>query len=186
MLDHYVVRLLPLVLCLGCGIGPRGVHSPSGPPRAAPASAASVRNDSLSVAALEQQVETAAATPNAAFLDSVWAPTFRFTHAGGTVQLREELLRRFRQPRQSDAARTLARQVDSLSVEMHQNTAVTTGIIHVRQCAGAIYRGYAVRFIRVYRRSETNRWQLLSHRTLGPTQPEAPSTVGAPPADPCS
>lgn len=131
-------------------------------------------DDSVSVAALEQRVETAVTRRDAAFLDSVWAPTFRFTHAGGTVQTRAKLLSEFRQPLRSDDTRTLAREVDSLSVEMHQNSAVTSGIIRVRQCTGATYRGYMVRFIRVYRRSDAGHWQLLSHHTVAPTEPEVP------------
>ncbi len=183
MLNHRAAKSFLLVLCLGCGVGSRAVHSSSGPSRPAPSSAASIRDDSASVAALEQQIETAAVNRDAVFLDSVLASTMRFTHAGGTVQLRDELLREFRQPRRSDDARTLARDVDSLSVEMHQNTAVTTGIIHVGQCAGATYRGYAVRYVRVYRRSESGRWQLLSHRTMGATRPEPSAIGGAPPVN---
>lgn len=177
MLQLYAVRCIPLVLCIGCAIGARQVQLPEELPGTAPSPAASMRDDSISVAALEQRVETAAARRDAAFLNSVWAPTFRFTHAGGTVQTRQELLSQFRQPLRSNGTRTLAREVDSLSVEMHHNSAVTSGIIHVRQCTGATYRGYMVRFIRVYRRSEAGHWQLLSHRTIAPTQPESPTSV---------
>ncbi len=147
-----VSRSALLLLCIACGRRTYEGPSPLALPRPTPAVVTSVRDDSIGVVALEQRVETAAARRDAAFLDSVWAPTFRFTHAGGTVQSRAELLSELRKSRPVNGARTLEREVDSLSVEMHQNTAVTSGIIHVRQCTRAIYHGYTVRFIRVYER----------------------------------
>jgi len=161
----HVARSALLLLCFACGRRTHEGPSPLALPRPTPAVVTAVRDDSIGVAALEQRVETAAARRDAVFLDSVWAPTFRFTHAGGTVQSRAELLSAFRQSRPVNGPRTLAREVDSQSVEMHQNIAVTSGIIHVRRCTGAIYHGYTVRFIRVYKRRDTGHWQLLSHHT---------------------
>lgn len=187
MLYLYALRLIALMLCLGCGVRTPGIQSSSGGARAGTASPATVRDDSITVAAMEQRVETAAVRRDVGFLDSVLAPTFRFTHAGGTVQTRAALLGQFGQAPSTTGTRTIARDVDSLSVEMHHNTALTSGIIHVSQCMGTLYRGYTVRFIRVYRRAEPGRWQLLSHRTIGPTQPDSAPPAGGPPAnDRCS
>lgn len=183
MRQLYVVSSIPLLLCVGCGLRTQAGSQPAGRPRAEAPAVTSVREESISVAALEQKVETAAALRDASFLDSVWAPTFRFTHADGRAETRAELLSDFRKQRSANDTRALERRVDSLSVELHQHTAVTSGLIHVRRCRGATYREYTVRFIRVYGRRESGPWKLLNHHTVGETESATPSTVGALPPD---
>ncbi len=183
MLEHYVLRCMPLVLCAGCAVGARSEQPALGRPSGVPGSVMAMRDDSVRVAALEHRVQTAVVRHDAAFLDSILAPTYQFTHAEETIQTRAELLSEMRQPRRSVGNRTIARIVDSLSVEVHPNVAITSGIIHVRQCLGVTYRGYVVRFARVYQRSEGGHWQLLSHRTVAPTVPESPSESDGPPAN---
>lgn len=173
-------------MCLGCGARTYQVSPPTPLPGDAAPAVTSVRDDSITVALLEQRMETAASRRDAAFLDSIWAPTFRFTHSSGSVQTRDELLKAFSAQLPTNGARTLGRDVDSLSVEMHRNTAVTSGLIRVRRCTGATYRAYTVRFVRVYGRLESGRWQLLTHRTIGEIQSESASAAGAPSNNPCN
>lgn len=71
MRELYVVRSMSLLLCVGCGMARQAVPSRSGLPRAPAPAVTSVREDSISVAVLEQRVETAAARRNSATLPTV-------------------------------------------------------------------------------------------------------------------
>ena len=133
--------------------------------------------DSAMIAALEQRIEDAVTRRDAAFLDSVYAPTFRFKHSTGTMETREQRMASLRRAMPTDApGRFIARVVDSLDVEVHGDVALTTGRIHVRRDGGdPRWRDYTVRYARVYRRSGPHeRWQLLTHHSTAETQGPPP------------
>ena len=76
-------------------------------------------------------------------------------------------------PPAAGATRAIARDVDSLEVEVHGDVALTTGRIHVRLNGPASpNRDYMVRYARIYVRGPTG-WQLLTHhsthRTFDPS-----------------
>lgn len=135
--------------------------------------------DSLAVAAIEQRREDASVRGDIAFLESLYAPDFIFTHFGGHSETRNELLDAMRtrlQPGAAQGVRTISRTIDSLNVELHGNVALTSGRIHVvREGGKPEQREYVVRYVRVYRRYR-DRWQLLTHRSVGETHilPRAP------------
>jgi hypothetical protein len=132
-------------------------------PRGGNAQPARASVDSATVADLEYRVESAMLRRNAAFLDSVYAPGFRFKHAGDRLQTREDIIQALRAPRPS----ALARDLDSLDVEIHGDVALTTGRIHVRTSSDDVaLREYTVRYARVYVRRD-GRWRLLTHHTTG-------------------
>ena len=120
-------------------------------------------SDSAVVATLEGRIEKATMRGDVAFLDSVYAPSFRFKHSTGDLEGRAARLAAIR-------ARTrpvFARDLDSLDVEVHGEIALTTGRIHVRQDSpDPRWREYTIRYARVYVR-RAGRWQLLTHHSTG-------------------
>ena len=122
-----------------------------------------VSGDSAALAALEHRVEQATLRADVPFLDSVYAPSFRFKHSTGNLEQRAARLAGL-------AARTapvFARDLDSLDVEVHGDVALTTGRVHVRQeSADPKWREYTIRYARVYIR-RAGRWQLLTHHSTG-------------------
>lgn len=140
------------------------------------------RPDSATIAALEHQVENAVVRRSATFLDSVYAPTFRFKHSTGRLESRDQRMASLRRPMPStDAGRTISRTVDSMDVEVHDDVALSTGRIHVlRQGGNAKWQNYTVRYARVWRRNAgTGRWQLVTHHTTSESE-GAPAASGRP------
>ena len=137
--------------------------------------------DSATIAALEQRIENALLSRNAAFLDSVYAPTFRFKHSTGNLETRASRMAALRRPAAPDApGRMLERTVDSLEVEVHGNVALTTGRIHIRRAGGdPRWQNYTIRYVRVYAKTPGSggRWQLVTHHSTSDAQ-------GAPPPFP--
>jgi hypothetical protein len=138
-------------------------------------------SDSATIAALERQVEDAVVRRNAVYLDSIYAPTFRFKHSTGTLESRERRMASLRRPVPANApGRTISRAVDSTDVEVHGDVALSTGRIHVIRDGGdPKWQNYTVRYARVWRRdARTGRWQLLTHHTTseshGPPEPIRP------------
>ncbi|HEV2125127.1 MAG TPA: nuclear transport factor 2 family protein [Chloroflexota bacterium] len=122
-------------------------------------------SDRDSIAALEHRVEEATRLGDVAFLDSIYAPTFRFKHGTGELEERAQRLAALRQ----STTEVLARDLDSLDVEVHDDVALTTGRIHVRQQdEDPQWREYTVRYARIYVR-RNGRWRLLTHHTTGLT-----------------
>lgn len=143
------------------------------------AQAPAANSDSATIAALEQRIEDAVTRRDAAFLDEVYAPTFRFKHSTGSMETRAQRMASLRREVPPDApGRFIARVVDSLDVEVHGNVALTTGRIHVRRDGGEPrWRDYTVRYARIYQRSgPRGRWLLLTHHSTAETQ-GAPPTV---------
>ena len=123
--------------------------------------------DSAAIAALEQRIENAVVAREVAFLDSAYAPDFRFKHSTGDLDTRAEWVASVQQSRFD------SRQVDSLDVELHGDVALTTGRLHVRRrpddpgwATNPRWREYTVRYARVYVR-RAGRWRLLTHHSTG-------------------
>lgn len=128
-------------------------------------------SDSAVIAALERRIEQATMRGDVAYLDSVYAPSFRFKHSTGTLEERAPRLAALRER----PSTVFARDLDSLDVEVHGDIALTTGRIHVRQeSSDPRWREYTIRYARVYVR-RAGRWQLLTHHStgesFGPLQP---------------
>ncbi len=117
--------------------------------------------DSAVLVALERRVEQATMRGDVAYLDSMYAPSFRFKHSTGELEERGARLAALRAHRTA----VFARDLDSLDVEVHGDVALTTGRIHVRQeSTDPKWREYTIRYARVYVR-RAGRWQLLTHHT---------------------
>ena len=133
------------------------------PPAPALTQVAAASGDSAVVAALERSIEQATMRGDVAYLDSVYAPSFRFKHSTGTLEERGQRLAALRARRDT----VFARDLDSLDVEVHGDIALTTGRIHVRQqSSDPRWREYTIRYVRVYVR-RAGRWQLLTHHSTG-------------------
>ena len=103
--------------------------------------------DSAALVALEHRVEQATLRGDVPFLDSVYAPSFRFKHSTGNLEERAARLAGL-------AARKspmFARDLDSLDVDVYGDVALTTGRVHVRQeNSDPKWREYTIRYARVY------------------------------------
>ena len=132
--------------------------------------------DSATIARLEHRIEDALVRRDAAFLDSVYAPSFRFKHSTGTLETREQRMASLRRPMAPDApGRMTSRSVDSLDVEVHGTIALTTGRIHVRREGGdARGQDYTVRYARVWSKDGAGHWRLLTHHSTGESQGPPP------------
>jgi ketosteroid isomerase-like protein len=131
--------------------------------------APSPSSDSATIAALELRIEKAVLEYDAKFLESVYAPTFRFKHATGNLETREQRMKSMNSPPVAGATRVIARDVDSLEVEVHGDVALTTGRIHVRRNGPpSPNRDYTIRYARVYVRGPKG-WQLLTHHSTQQT-----------------
>lgn len=119
--------------------------------------------DSAALVALEHRVEQATLRGDVPFLDSVYAPSFRFKHSTGNLEERSARLVGIA----TRKSPMFARDLDSLDVEVHGDVALTTGRVHVRQDnADPKWREYTIRYARVYIRS-AGRWRLLTHHSTG-------------------
>jgi len=135
--------------------------------------AAGASADSAAIAGLERRVEDAVVRGDAAFLDSVYAPTFRFKHSTGDLETRAQRMESLRREVPPGApGRTIARVIDSVDVEVHGDVALTSGRIHVRRDGGdPRWQSYTVRYVRVYvRTAPGRRWRLLTHHSTGESQ----------------
>jgi len=126
------------------------------------AAAQSSSDQTAELQATEVKVEAATLRGDAAFLDRIYAADFRFTHGDDqrTVQTKAEVLKGVRPDR------FVARDLDSVEVELHGDVAMTTGRIHVRTAQN---NEYTVWYVRVYAMRD-GRWLLLSHRTVREVQ----------------
>jgi len=156
------LRMLAALLAVGfVGIGGVLVHVARAWPVHERAHAMAPAPDSAAIAALERRVEAATMRGDVAFLDSVYAPSFRFKHSTGELEQRAARLAALRASR----TRVFARDLDSLDVEVHGDVALTTGRIHVRQDSrDPKWREYTIRYARVYVR-HAGQWQLLTHHS---------------------
>jgi ketosteroid isomerase-like protein len=113
------------------------------------------------IATIEHRIERALVETDTAFLESVYAPAFRFKHAAGNIDDRATWLAGVRGSR----GKYLSREVDSVDVEVHDDVALATGRIHVRSHApdGSMDE-YTLRYIRVYA-LRAGRWLLLTHHS---------------------
>jgi ketosteroid isomerase-like protein len=138
-------------------------------PDARGGSSGRANTDSATIAALDSRIERAVLEYDAEFLDKAYAPSFRFKHATGQLETRDQRMGTMRTPPAAGAVRTTARDVDSLEVEVHGDVALTTGRIHVRRSGPpSPNRDYTIRYARVYVRG-ANGWQLLTHHSTHQT-----------------
>lgn len=128
-------------------------------------------SDSAQIVALEQRIEDAVVRRDTTFLESVYAPTFRFKHATGQLEDRAWRMQALRTPPRQGrgSAQMVERRVDSLDVEVHGDVALSTGRIHIkRDGPPSPNRDYTIRYARVYVRRD-GRWQLLTHHSTEQT-----------------
>jgi hypothetical protein len=114
--------------------------------------------DSLNVIAVEHAAEAAIVQRDTVALDSLWAPDLRFVHSDGVIDDRAAWHRRIREGR----PRFVERSLDSLSVEIHEDVAISSGRLHVRTMPPD---EYWVRYVRVLVR-RNGRWQLIRHQSI--------------------
>lgn len=124
------------------------------------------------VLAFEREMEAAVVRGDVAFLERACSSDFTFTHGDGWTTGKPPLRVENKAQWLAAVARApyLARDLDSVQVELHGDVAITYGRYRARNKAGEPgRRAFTVWFERVYARRD-GRWQFLSHRTVnGPT-----------------
>lgn len=95
-------------------------------------------------------------------MDRTYADEFVFYHSTGVIEGKDDW---FRKLRIGEAVYT-ARNVDSLEVDFHGDTAITSGRIHLKtKSANPDRREFTVWYYRIYEKRD-GRWQMLMHRSL--------------------
>lgn len=95
-------------------------------------------------------------------LDRTYADEFVFYHSTGVIEGKDDWLRKLRN---GEAVYT-ARIVDSVEVDFHGDTAITSGRIHLKtRSASPERREFTVWYYRIYEQRD-GRWQMMSHRSL--------------------
>ena len=120
------------------------------------------------VLAFEREMEAAVVRGDIAFLDRACSSDFSFTHGDGWTVGDPPLRVENKAQWLAAVAKApyLARDLDSVKVELHGDVAITYGRYRARNKAGDPgRRAFTVWFERVYARRD-GRWQFLSHRTV--------------------
>jgi ketosteroid isomerase-like protein len=120
------------------------------------------------VLAFEREMEAAVVRGDVAFLDRACSSDFSFTHGDGWTVGGPPLRVENKAQWLAAVAKApyLARDLDSVKVELHGDVAITYGRYRARNKAGDPgRRAFTVWFERVYARRD-GRWQFLSHRTV--------------------
>lgn len=113
------------------------------------------------IVAINAGLDNAVTNKQADYLQKHFAPDFYFLHSTGQVDSKKSWM----QYVLDTATRYRSRTHDSVTVELHGDVAILTGILTVTRTAQTKITGYVLRYIRLYAYRQ-NRWQLLSHRSL--------------------
>ena len=112
--------------------------------------------------AIEKAVAEAVVNLDFETMDQTYADDFVFYHSTGVIEGKDDWLRKLRN---GEAVYT-ARIVDSLEVDFHGDTAITSGRIHLKtRSADPQRREFTVWYYRIYEKRD-GRWQMVSHRSL--------------------
>jgi len=112
--------------------------------------------------AVEKAIAAAVVNLDFESMDWIYADEFVFYHSTGVVEGKDDWIRKLRN---GDAVYT-ARIVDSLEVDFHGDTAITSGRIHLKtKSADPQRREFTVWYYRIYEKRD-GRWQMVSHRSL--------------------
>ena len=112
--------------------------------------------------AIEKAVAEAVVNLDFDTMDRTYADEFVFYHSTGVIEGKDDWLRKLRN---GEAVYT-ARIVDSLEVDFHGDTAITSGRIHLKtKAANPDRREFTVWYYRIYEKRD-GRWQMVSHRSL--------------------
>ena len=121
---------------------------------------------------LERNMEAAVVRGDVAFVDSITSPDLVFVHGDGWASGGEPILTDNKRAflKRVGTQQYLARDLDSVKVEMHGDVAITYGryIGHYKS-GPPEHAWFSVWFERVYAKQD-GQWKFLSHRTVhGPT-----------------
>jgi ketosteroid isomerase-like protein len=156
-----------LLLVAACSASCR---EPKSPAHSKPPAVAS--DPAAELLAFEREMEAAVVRGDVAFLDRVCASDFSFTHGDGWTTGHPPLRVENKAQWLASVGKApyLARDLDSVQVELHGDIAITYGRYRARNKSGdPKRREFTVWFERVYAQRD-GRWQYLSHRTVhGPT-----------------
>lgn len=128
--------------------------------------------EGATVLELERSIEAAVVRGDVAYVDSHSAPDLIFTHGDGWTHGDKPLLVDDRKTflKRVENKQYLARDLDSVKVEMHGDIAITYGRYVAQNRIGNPARSwFSVWFERVYAKRD-GQWLYVSHRTVhGPT-----------------
>lgn len=113
------------------------------------------------VDSINREVDRAVVQKNVPYMQKHFSTDFKFTHGTGMIDNKESWIGKA----QSTRVQYMAREHDSINVELHNDIAIVTGVLRVILPSGGNRYGYAIRYERVYRLNK-NVWQMISHRTF--------------------
>jgi uncharacterized protein DUF4440 len=164
--------LIAVLACPAFGQQPKPPAAASKVTSAPIAAAVETSGAAAEVLAFERAMEAAVVRGDVAYVDSVSARDLSFTHGDGwtkggkplLVDDRESFLKRV------ENKQYLARDLDSVKVEMHGDIAITYGRYVAQNRTGKPDQSwFSVWFERVYEK-RNGHWLYVSHRTVhGPT-----------------
>lgn len=112
--------------------------------------------------AIEKTIADAVVDLDFETMDRTYADEFVFYHSTGVVEGKDDWLRKLR----NGEAVYIARIVDSLAVDFHGDTAITSGRIHLKtRSENPDRRDFTVWYYRIYEKRD-GRYQMLMHRSL--------------------
>ena len=164
-----------LMAALACPAFGQQPKSPAAISRVAPASAITTSADTAAAAEVlefEKNMEAAVVRGDVAYVDRVSAPDLTFTHGDGWTNGGKALLVDDKKSflKRVENKQYLARDLDSVKVELHGDIAITYGRYVAQNRTGDPKRSwFSVWFERVYEKRDGH-WLYVSHRTVhGPT-----------------
>ena len=114
--------------------------------------------DSSYLISLNQQIDDYVVQQNSAALEKIYAEDFVFSHGSGRIEGKAGWLKSVAK------GGFLARQHDSVTVELHPQLAILRGKLSVQKKNKEKTDRYHLKYIRVYAYRE-KQWQLVSHVT---------------------
>ena len=119
-------------------------------------------DDRTQLIAIEMAISAAVVNLDFDTMDRTYAEDFVFYHSTGVIEGKDEWIRKLRN---GEAVYT-ARIIDSIEVDFHGDTAITSGRIHLKTKSEDPKRQeFTVWYYRIYEKRD-NRWQMVSHRSL--------------------
>ena len=115
--------------------------------------------DSIALILLNQQIDTYVVENNVTALDKLYAADFVFSHGSGKVEGKEGWLKSVAK------GSFLARQHDSVTVELHPGLGIVRGKLSVQKKNKESIDRYHLKYFRLYAYRQ-QQWQLVSHYTF--------------------
>jgi ketosteroid isomerase-like protein len=121
----------------------------------------SMDGQSNTIELINKTIEESVVAKDLDRLQSLYADDFVFTHGTGLVQTRRQWLDTLL----DTSMRFVSRDLESTTVEVHQDSAIVTGTLIVHRHSDVGDSRYGLQYVRLFS-LRSGLWQLVSHRTI--------------------